>query len=75
MFFPFNQQAQTNSQYEKKNIGQNLSKIGALYDFYGRKNLGRQSSGIQLTRLQEAFKAVSPWDASIVFLVQIRSDS
>ena len=48
MFFPFNQQAQTNSPNENK-IGQNLSQIGALYDFYGQKNLGRQSSGIELS--------------------------
>ena len=32
----------------KKQFGQNLSQIGALYDFYGQKNLGRQSSGIEL---------------------------
>ena len=32
----------------KKKFGQNLSQIGALYDFYGQKNLGRQSSGIEL---------------------------
>ena len=33
----------------KKQFGQNLSQIGALYDFYSRKNLGRQSSGIELS--------------------------
>ena len=33
----------------KKKFGQNLSQIGALYDFYGQKNLGRQSSGIELS--------------------------
>ena len=26
----------------KTKFGQNLSQIGALYDFYGQKNLGRQ---------------------------------
>ena len=31
----------------KKKILQNLSQIGALYDFYGQKNVGRQSSGIE----------------------------
>ena len=34
----------------KQEFGQNLSQIGALYDFYGQKNLGRQSSEIELTR-------------------------
>ena len=33
----------------KNKFGQNLSQIGALYDFYGQKNLGRQSSGIELS--------------------------
>ena len=33
----------------KQKFGQNLSQIGALYDFYGQKNLGRQSSGIELS--------------------------
>ena len=32
----------------KKKFGQNLSQIVGLYDFYGQKNLGRQSSGIEL---------------------------
>ena len=36
----------------KKKFGQNLSQIGALYDFYGQKNLGRQSSGIELNSQQ-----------------------
>ena len=35
----------------KKQFGQNLSQIGALYDFYSQKNLGRQSSGIELRSL------------------------
>ena len=56
MFFPFSQQAQTNSPHEKK-IGQNLSQIGAYYDFYGQKNLGRQSSGIELSTEQELEKS------------------
>ena len=47
MFFLFNQQSQTNSPHENK-FGQNLSQIGALYDFYGQKHLGRHSSGIEL---------------------------
>ena len=34
----------------KNKFGQNLSQIGALYDFYGQKNLGRQSSGIELSK-------------------------
>ena len=33
----------------KNKFGQNVSQIGALYDFYGQKNLGRQSSGIELS--------------------------
>ena len=32
----------------KKKFGQNLSQIGALYDFHCQKNLGRQSSGIEI---------------------------
>ena len=32
----------------KKTFGQNLSQIGAPYDLYGQKNLGRQLSGIEL---------------------------
>ena len=32
----------------KQKFGQNLSQIGALYDFYGQKNLGHQSSEIEL---------------------------
>ena len=33
----------------KKTFGQNLSQIGALYDFYVQKNVGRQSSGIEFS--------------------------
>ena len=33
----------------KKQFGQNLSQIGAFYDSYGQKNLGRQSSEIGLS--------------------------
>ena len=32
----------------KNKFGKNVSQIGALYDFYGQKNLGRHSNGIQL---------------------------
>ena len=32
----------------KQKFGQNMSQIGALYDFYGQKNVGRQSSGLEL---------------------------
>ena len=35
----------------KKKFGKNLSQIGALYDFYGQKDLGRQSSGIELSTI------------------------
>ena len=45
MFFPFNQQIPL----MKNKFGQKLSQIGALYDFYGQKNLGRQSSGIEFS--------------------------
>ena len=34
----------------KKTFGQNLSQIVGLYDFYGQKNLGCQSSGIELNK-------------------------
>ena len=38
----------------KTKFGQNLSQIGALYDFYGQKNLGRQQ------RLSELFEFGNP---------------
>ena len=37
----------------KKKFGQNFSQINALYDFYDQKNLGRQSSGIELRANQD----------------------
>ena len=48
----------------KKKFGQNLSQIGALYDFYGQKNLDRQSSGIELTYAQ-SLTAVATRNQSI----------
>ena len=40
----------------KQKFWYNLSQIGALYDFYGQKNLGRQSSGIELKLSSPALK-------------------
>ena len=75
MFFPFSQQAQTNSPNEKK-FGQNLSQIGALYDFYGQKNVGRQSSGLEL-RIDSAQLAgrVKRWISPRVEILTFFEDS
>ena len=57
----------------KTKFGQNLSQIGALNDFYGQKNLGRQSSGIELS--QEANSMHSPaYKVDLLELSYVRSN-
>ena len=48
----------------KKKFGQNLSQIGALHGFYGHKNLGRQSSGIELSFFSLHGQVFPPADLS-----------